>query len=232
VGYELIALTAYEPLAVAQLYATIFAGPVGFELEKCSHCGRPYPGAVSSRPAPDAEYTRGMPCWNGSCGRPLELVSFYEHPNERLAERIIADAVARDAFVGFAAKAGSGELIGFAWGYRLPTSDGPSVDFSSLSGQLAQVRLDPETSFYAAELGVAPSWQRTGVGRALVRARFRAAIAQGFARVCFRTLDQARVLRLYATMFGEGYVRELFPDPDPAKSQVWYAADFSGFLSL
>jgi ribosomal protein S18 acetylase RimI-like enzyme len=169
-----------------------------------------------------------MRCWNTDCGHPLELIDFYDDPDDRLGERIIRDALGQDGFVGFVARDRDRDLIGFSWGYRLPTVDTPTVEFSSTSALLAELGFDASTAFYAAEIGVAPEWQGVGMGTRLARARFRDAMAAGFSHVCFRTVDRPRVLGLYEGMFGAGRIRELFPDPDPAKSQIWFAADLAG----
>ena len=208
-------------------YTRVFSGPSGFEIEKCRHCGRAYPGPVLTRPPGDDSYGPGMRCWNPDCRHPLELIDFYDDPEDRLGERIIRDALGQDGFVGLAARGQDRDLVGFAWGYRLPTADTPTVEFSSTSTLLADLGFDAATAFYAAEIGVVPEWQGVGVASRLARARFREAVAAGFSHVCFRTVDRPRVLGLYERMFGAGRIRELFPDPDPAKSQIWFAADLA-----
>lgn len=203
---------------LSRLYAEVFAGPEWFELEKCSHCGRAYPGPEGTR---KGSFSQGEACWNDECGKPLELLSFYMDPEDRLAERIIADARSRPGFVGLVAVGESRELRGFSWGYGLPATDSPSVRFSEVSSRIAEAGIRPEDCFYAAETGILPDAQRAGLGRALVRARLKAAASSGFDTALFRTIDRERLVGLYRSIFGE--VRELFKDPDPAKSQIWYS---------
>lgn len=224
-SFDLIPITEELVEPLTRTYAGVFGGPEWFEIEKCSNpeCGQAYPGPVSSRPTPDATYSAGMPCWG--CGQPLRLMSYYNDPDERLAEQIIRNAMAQDAFAGFAAKAESGDLVGFTWGYRLPQVDTPSVMFSSATKSLGELGFDPATTFYAAEIGVVPDRQRGGVAKQLAAARFHAARDRGFERVCFRTVDRRRLVGLYEAMFGSGRVRELFPDPNPTKSSVWFAVE-------
>lgn len=213
-------LSASQPELIT-LYAQVFAGPDWFEVAKCRACGRAYPGPVETRAADT--YAAGDVCWNAECALPLELISFYEDPVDRLGERILQAATQTTGFLGQVAKESSGELVGFSWGYTIPTDDTPSVRFSQVRDLLIGSGVDPNTSFYAAETGVVPKHQRTGVGRTLVEKRLEAARRAGHRRAVFRTIDRKRLVALYESLFPA--VVELFPDPDPAKSQSWYVVD-------
>lgn len=213
-------LSVSRPELVA-LYAQVFAGPDWFEVDKCTACGRAYPGPIDTRAA--GTYAAGDTCWNEQCAVPLELISFYEDPTDRLGQRILEAAIATPGFIGQVAVEMSGELVGFSWGYAIPELDTPSVRFTQVRDLLTQAGVDPDTCFYAAETGVIPTHQRAGVGRALVEGRLREARQAGHRRAVFRTIDRERLVGLYESLFDS--VVELFPDPDPAKSQIWYAVD-------
>lgn len=213
-------LTADMEQEAVEVYANVFAGPDWFEISKCRSCGRAYPGPIDSRPTPEADYQTGQPCWG--CQEPLELIDFYRDPDDRLGSRIFADAVARPGFVGFVARDSNGRLVGFAAGYPVPEEDTPAVKFSKVRESLAQKGYQSDQCFYAAEIGVVPEARVHGVGTKLAMARFSSARASGFRYVCFRTIDKLRLLGLYGKLFGPENLVELFPDPDPVKSQVWY----------
>lgn len=211
---------------VVDVYSKVFAGPDWFEVQKCARCGRAYPGPVELRPAPDARVPElGMPCWG--CAEPLELQDFYRDPADQLGMKIASQALDRADFAGFLARDG-GELLGFTWGFRLPTDDAPSVRFSQASMMLAGLGYEPSTCFYAAEIGVVPNQQRRGVAELLARARFDRALSLGMTKVLFRTIDRQRLVGLYEKLFGAGNVEELFSDPDPNKAQIWFGASLDG----
>jgi GNAT superfamily N-acetyltransferase len=199
------------------VYAKVFEGPEWYEQEKCAACGKSYPGPASSRRS--ESYTNGEPCWQ--CGEPLRLIAFYRDPEDRLAERIITNAMKQESFVGVVARSGH-SLVGFSWGYALPSADSPSVLFDRVRDELTRAGISATGLFYAAETGVVPDRQRAGVGEMLVRERLGRAQDAGFDAAVFRTVDRERLVALWEKVLGEGAVSELFGDPDPARDQVWF----------
>jgi len=219
---EIVDLSDVPTQDVVDVYARVFEGPTWFEVDKCSECGKSYPGPAGARQS--ETYADGEPCWQ--CGQPLRLISFYRDPEDRLAERVLSNAREQPNFVGVVACA-DGKLVGFSWGYGLPSTDGPSVLFRRVRERLRESGVDPDALFYAAETGVVPDAQRTGIGEALVRERLDRAVSAGFETAAFRTIDRERLVGLWRKVLGTDAVRELFGDPDPAKEQIWFLGDLA-----
>jgi len=214
---RLVRLAQAEKDEVADLFARVFAGPPWFEVKKCSQCSEAY--------GKDDDLERfhdGDPCRR--CGAPLNLVDYWRGGP---ALEVYEDALAHPGFIGMGARDGEGRLVGITWGYPVPETDTPSVHFGAVAQLLRERRLDPAQTFYAAETGVDPDYQGLGVGSRIMRARLLEARDAGLVNVCFRTINPKLVGR-YEQLFGEDYVRPLFNDPDPVKSdRTWYACPFA-----
>ena len=197
---------------VADLYARVFAGPPWFEIKKCVSCNETY------GKGDDLEiFHNGDTCRR--CGKPLRLIDYwYGGP----AHRVFEDAVSRPGSVGVGARHSSGELIAFSWGFAVPDEDTPTVLFGKATQLLREKGIDSAETFYAAETGVDPRYQRRGIGSRVMYARFRAGKEAGFRGICGRTINPKLVGR-YQYFFGEENVRPVFSDPDPVKSdRTWY----------
>jgi ribosomal protein S18 acetylase RimI-like enzyme len=220
---NLVDLTEGLADEVVQAYAAVFAVHPWYELERCTKCGRAYPGPVDDRPGEDrkAPYAPGDPCWG--CNEPLHLVDYYLDRDDPRGEQIYREALVQDGFVGAAAATSRGRVVGFAWGYRVPPGDTTSVKFTEVLPLADSLGWNREATFYAAELGVVPALQGRGLGEQLARRRLEAARARGFERVCFRTVNERQLLSLYEKMFGSG-VEKAFDDPDPIKNRPWFSA--------
>ncbi len=221
---------------VVAVYSRVFAGADWYEVKKCSNqlpsggmCERAYPGPIEDRPdGENTAYHDGMACWH--CGQPLRLIDFYNDPVDRLGSRIFADAVRRPGFIGFVARGAGTDLVGFTWGFEVPPKDTPSVKFEAAGDLLRKLNYSPERTFYAAEIGVVPEARERDIATRLAYTRFEKAREVGYEVACFRTIDRRRLLGLYGKLFGADNVVELFPDPNPAKAQVWFAAPLSELI--
>jgi GNAT superfamily N-acetyltransferase len=145
---------------------------------------------------------------------------------------VFEDAVAQNGFVGVAARTGdTGELVGFSWGFSVPSVDSPSVLFSQVSPLFREQGIEASTTFYAAETGLLPDFQQRGEGKRLMLARFREAREAGFLGMCGRTINP-KIVKIYEDCFGEENVRVVFHDPDPVKAdRKWYYAPLSALRS-
>lgn len=214
---RIVRLTENDKGEVADLFARVFAGPPWFEVMKCSICEEAY------GKGDDLERFRdGIPCRR--CGNPLKLVEYWRDGS---ALEVYDDALTRPGFIGIGARNADGKLIGLSWGFTVPETDSPSVHFGAVAEQLRKRGFDPFQTFYASETGVDPDYQGLGIGTRIMHMRLLEARDAGFVRVCFRTINPKLVER-YERFFGEDYVRPMFNDPDPVKSdRTWYISPFA-----
>jgi drug/metabolite transporter (DMT)-like permease/GNAT superfamily N-acetyltransferase len=220
VAIQLIRLTRAEKDETSELFAQVFAGSPWFEIKRCRNCGERYGGGDDLERFHDGDLCR-------NCGQPLDLVDFW---GEGRALEVYEDALKQPGFIGIGARNDEGRMIGFSWGFAVPHTDTPSVHFSTISGLLARSGLDPARTFYAAETGVAPEYQKHGVGSRMSYARLREARDAGFAHVCFRTINPGLV-RVYERFFGNQHVQPIFNDPVETE-RTWYACPFAQLMKI
>ncbi|MGV8171870.1 MAG: GNAT family N-acetyltransferase [Candidatus Woesearchaeota archaeon] len=235
---ETIAFDTTEKDRLIKLYSKVFAGDPWYEQFSCVHCGKTYgtkEGTIDS--ITQKYYT----CNNDKCKKPnvpLKLASTYEGAYYKvedkrivnnLGKEILEDALQQECFFGVAAK-NNGQYIGFSWGYKLPKERSPSVWFDKVQQRLEDRRINADKVFYAAETGVAPEYQKNGIGGKLIRERLSYAKNMGFESVIFRTVNP-KLIEKYEEIFGVGNGVELFRDPDPSKSDndKWYLWNFKDF---
>lgn len=221
---EIVPLTAAMTEEVADLYARVFAGPPFFEIKRCSNpeCNEAYGEGDDLQ-----RFHNGDACRR--CGRPLTLVDYWRG---QPAIDVYSDALARPGFVGMAARDNSGRLVAFSWGFAVPETDTPSVQFGAVSSMLRAAGIDLAKTFYAAETGVDPECQHLGVGGQVSFARLSKARDAGFVTMCTRTKNE-KLLQLLRRLFGDDNVHALFNDPEPAKSdRVWYACPMTSLRAI
>jgi ribosomal protein S18 acetylase RimI-like enzyme len=98
----------------------------------------------------------------------------------------------KTGFVGVV-KVQDENLVGFAWGYDMPTTDFERVPFSQYC-QLAK----GEPCFYAAETGIRPEYQNQGLGKELLIGRTKL-VSQDI--ISFRTKTPA-IVHIYEKYVG------------------------------
>jgi GNAT superfamily N-acetyltransferase len=220
--YKIIHLKLDMLDETADLFSRVFAGPPWFEIKKCASCGETYGKGDDLR-----IFQNGEPCRR--CCKPLEIVDYW---NGGPAHNVFERAVSSQGFIGLGTRHTSGELIGFSWGYAFPDEDTPTVWFRKAAESLRDQGIDPAETFYAAETGVDPRYQRRGIGSRLMYARFRVAKEVGFKGICGRTTNH-EVVRIYTTFFGEESLQPVFNDFDPLKSdRTWYYCPLDQLKSL
>lgn len=224
---------------VVDVYADVFAGSPWFEQYRCKDCGESFSNEINSKDKIKEDF---VSCNYDVCDRnSLNLVSFYKGTYfdkkvgelvSKLGEKIFLDSLNQEGFVGLLAKFNS-EPIGFTWGYKVPNFNTPSVMFNGVNDSFKNLGYDPDSIFYAAEVGVVSKYQKKGIGSLLSSKRLEIARDSGYKFVSLRTKNP-KLLSVYEKLFGEGSGITLFEDPDPAKdsSVKWYMWSFDDFKGL
>lgn len=109
------------------------------------------------------------------------------------------------------------QIVGFTWGFQLPTENQPGRKFAIIRKELQQRGIDPEQTFYGAETGVVQKRQRKGVGTKLLEERIRLT-NQNY--VVFRTVNP-NMVKVYEKAVGKENIDILCQDPDYPQ-RTWY----------
>lgn len=232
----LVQLDEHMANEVASLYAGAFAGPPWGELWKCTNkwqpdanekevlCEATYPGENLAL----GDVYEGMTCYK--CRKPLRL-GYYWYDGD--ANTVFENAVHQDGFIGVAARDKEKYLlVAFSWGFAIPDVPSPTVLFDQVKQLLESNQIDPTKTFYAAESGTHPAYQRQGINKRVSYNRLRRASEQGFSGTCFRTINP-KLVNQFKSYFGEEQVKPIFNDPDPDKTnRIWYYCAFEHLRNL
>lgn len=238
---EIIRIDESMAEETVSIYAKVFSGAPWYEEMKCAakNCGTAY-GTPDEKERGYAEIEAAGICKNSKCKvndandpTTLELVPFYTG-DDQYGLDIFKEATSMDDFIGFIGKKDD-ELIGFSWGYKVPEVNTESVWFAEIpeeklieEGRLPVIELlkkyniNPGSTFYAAETGVAENARTGGVATTLSSTRVCEARDLGYENVVFRTKN-AVLIKTFQKIFGKQGLTTLFEDPNPAKEgTMWY----------
>lgn len=109
------------------------------------------------------------------------------------------------------------EVIGFSWGFFLPSVDQPGKQFTYIRRLLEKRKIEPSEVFYGTETGVVPERQKQGIGPQLLAHRMRRT-SQPY--MVFRTKNPPMV-KVYQRVVGSENIENLCSDPDDPE-RTWY----------
>ena len=155
------------------------------------------------------------------CGR--DLIRFYpDFIDQRV---LIKEATEKKGFIGYMLRE-EDNPIGFSWGYRIPSKRTSSVNFPLIVPELVSRGINPETTFYGAELGVIEERQRQGLGLLASTVRLEEARRRDYQSFLVRTKNEA-VLAILRRIFSGKREVYLFDDPERKTPLFkWEFADF------
>lgn len=142
---------------IAQVYSEVFAGPPWLEVSKCSTCG-----SFGS-----SEVAQGKSC---SCGGSFDVPAY---PLVETTEYVRGE-LARQSALGLWLAVGTKELQakGFGWGYGTEAKMLARQKYKTdaLQSIVRELLVSSGAFFYISEVGVLPSLQGEGWGKALTSA--------------------------------------------------------------
>ncbi len=217
-------------LELRDLYRKVFQAHPWHEEMECGSCGATYAKADNMAECGCADKIEKLfplhegPCDN--CGESLEetLRPMWE---DNVVSKEIDHAGDRKGYCGVQFFNGVG-LLGFAWGYELPSEDEPGKMYSEIIKRLETRGISREQCFYHSEIGVRPDRQEKGLGTFLFR-QLMEQVEGGKEYVVYRTINEA-MKRIYSKTFNE--VKSLGKDPDDTKRQEWFYACLSDMRDL
>lgn len=156
-----------------------------------------------------------------TCGK--ELIDFY--PDFVDQRELIKEATEKPGFIGFILRE-ENQPIGFSWGYKVPSIRTSSVNFPSILPRLLSLGIEPEKTFYGAELGVIESKQKRGLGLLASSVRLREANQENYDFFLIRTKNEA-VLAILRRVFSGKKEEYLFDDSE--RKTPYFKWDFRNF---
>src|SRR3989344_4561315 len=164
-------------LSLSEVYKEVFSGAPWYEERICSgarldgngKCAVQYTSRVvpadyawkfdkDKRTGVFGEATGLEKCV--ACER--DLIEFY--PDFVNQDELIKEALGEPGFIGFMLRDGGQQPFGFSWGYKIPQNRTISVNFPLVRPLLASKSMDPDKTFYWAELGIVDKKQGQGFG--------------------------------------------------------------------
>ena len=153
------------------------------------------------------------------CQKPL--IEFYpEFVNQT---QLIAEAMQEEGFSGLLARCNE-ELVGFGWGYAMPQTPTPSVDFPRVIPTLRALGVEREKAFYWSEVGVVEAYQRRGIGRKITQSLLQERDQRTYDWLTLRTKNEA-VTKILKDLFPGQEIKPRFNDP--VRGTPWYVLSFS-----
>lgn len=142
---------------IARVYAEVFAGPPWFEVSACSRCGN-----FSGSSAAEKQLC--------SCGGSFRNTAY----PQKETEQYIRKELARQSALGLWLAVGFKDLkaLGFGWGYASSNDALASQKYKTdaLQQTVRELLANTGAFFYISEVGVLPTLQGEGWGKALTSA--------------------------------------------------------------
>jgi hypothetical protein len=209
--------------SLSEVYREVFSGFPWYEDLACKTCKALYTNKNIKEDSKDRVFSLGNLENCLKCNSPLDLISYY--PDVINQDKLIEEAINMSGFSGYVVLDGS-RIIGFTWGYSIPTKRTESVNFPQVVPALQTLGIDPSQAFYGAESGVIESYQSKGIGKLLVSKRTLAAFESDYKTFVNRTINP-RMRAVLKNIFSGTEPKVLFKDPETGSQ--WFSWDFRDF---